>query len=121
MERILPTMASYERGEIWLVNLNPAQGDEMSKVRPCVVLSGRTAGRLNLRIIAPITDWKEHYAGYFWMTRLDPDETNGLKKVSTVDSFQVRCISFDRFVSFVGNTIEERLDRIVKASALCMR
>lgn len=120
MEMILATMASYDRGEIWRVNLNPTQDDEMGKVRPCVVLSGRTAGRLHLRIIAPITDWKEHYAGYFWMTRLDPDENNGLTKISAVDSFQVRCVSFNRFVSFVGTTTEERLDRIVKAASLCM-
>ncbi len=58
----------------------------MSKVRPCVILSGVSAGRLNLRLVAPVTEWKEHYTGYFWMTRLDPDEKNGLTKTSAADA-----------------------------------
>ena len=55
------------------------------------------------------------------MTRLDPDETNGLSKTSAADAFQVRSLSPTRFVSYVGAAPDERVERIVKAVALCMR
>jgi mRNA interferase MazF len=121
MEMILLTASSIQRAQVWRVDLNPTQGDEISKIRPCVVLSGASAGRLNLRIVVPVTDWKERYAGYFWMTRLDPNETNGLGKTSAADAFQVRSLSLTRFVSHVGTIADERVERIVKAVALCMR
>ena len=117
----MQTANSFQRGEIWRVNLNPTQGDEIGKTRPCVILSGASAGRLNLRIVVPITDWKDHYANYFWMPRLEPDVNNGLTKPSAADAFQVRSASVTRFVSYVGTITDERLDRIVKAVALCMR
>jgi mRNA interferase MazF len=121
MEMTLLTASSVQRGQIWRVNLNPTQGDEISKIRPCIVLSGAAAGRLNLRIVVPVTDWKEAYQGYFWMTRLEPDEQNGLNKTSAADAFQVRSVSLTRFVSQVGVTTDERVERIVKAVALCLR
>jgi mRNA interferase MazF len=121
MEMTLLTASSIQREQIWRVNLNPSQGDEISKIRPCIVLSGASAGRLNLRIVVPVTDWKEQYAGYFWMTRIDPDETNGLNKTSAADAFQVRSVSLTRFVSHVGMITDERVERIVKAVALCIR
>ena len=121
MEMTLLTAGNIERGQIWQVNLNPTQGDEISKIRPCIVLSSASAGRLNLRIVVPITDWKEHYAKYFWMTRLEPGETNGLTKTSAADAFQVRSVSLTRFVSYIGTVTDERTERIVKAVALCIR
>ena len=45
-----------KRGEIWLVNLNPTQGSEIQKTRPCVVVSPPELND-NLRtvIVAPMT------------------------------------------------------------------
>lgn len=48
-----------KRGEVWRVHLNPTVGDEIGKTRPCVVLSNADVGILALRIIVPLTDWKE--------------------------------------------------------------
>lgn len=121
METTLLTPSRIQRGELWRVNLNPTQGDEISKIRPCIVLSNASAGRLNLHIVVPVTDWKAHYINYFWMTQLAPDEKNTLNKISAADAFQVRSVSLLRFVSYVGVTSDERVERIVKAVALCMR
>lgn len=109
------------RGEIWLVDLDPTVGDEIGKTRPCVVLSNATVGRLNLRIIVPITDWKDRYRTYPWMTRLDVSTANGLTKLSAADSFQVRSVSVSRFVRFIGVLPEERINRIAVAISLCVR
>ena len=84
----------------------------MGKTRPCVVISSPLIGRLPLRIIVPITDWKENFAHYSWMTRLDPKSENGLKKPSAADGFQVRSISPIRFVEKLGSVPNDVLKDI---------
>jgi mRNA interferase MazF len=109
------------RGEIWRVNLEPTRGDEMGKTRPVVVLNGTDMGRLALRIVVPITDWKDRYIAYLWMTRLEPDAANGLTKTSAADAFQVRSVSLARFQEYVGVLPNERVDRIWKSLTICTR
>ena len=46
------------RGEIWLVNFAPTVGAEIKKVRPAIVISSDSVGKLPIKLIAPITDWK---------------------------------------------------------------
>lgn len=58
------------RGETWLVDFDPAVGSEIRKVRPALVVSLDAVGRLPLRLVVPITDWKSHYAGFPWFTLL---------------------------------------------------
>jgi len=110
-----------QRGEIWQIVLEPTVGDEIAKTRPCVVLSGPLVGRLALRIIVPITDWKPAYAGYVWMTRLAPNSDNGLTKLSAADAFQVRSLSLIRFQNYLGFLAQERIDRIEQAITICIR
>jgi len=55
--------------EIWVVNLDPTIGAEIKKRRPCVIVNDDTVGVLPLKIIAPITDYKDkwrirHFNGY---------------------------------------------------------
>ena len=74
------------RGEIWLINLDPTLGAEIRKTRPAVIVSVDAVGVLPLRVVVPITSWKEHYAQAPWMVRIDPDPQNGLDKVSCADT-----------------------------------
>lgn len=46
------------RGEVWLVNLDPTIGREINKIRPAVIVNNNAVGILPLKIIVPITDWK---------------------------------------------------------------
>ena len=39
------------RGEIWWVNLDPTQGSEIKKTRPCLVLSHDTLNRLRRTVV----------------------------------------------------------------------
>ena len=117
----MPNTNNYQRGEIWLVKLDPTQGDEISKTRPCVILSRTSIGRLNLRIVVPITDWKDRYTNYPWMTRLEPDDNNSLTKSSAADAFQVRSVSLTRFAEFVGTISAERIDKIALTVGMCTR
>jgi mRNA interferase MazF len=77
------------RGEIWLVNLDPTIGAEMQKTRPAVIVSDDHIGILLLKVIVPLTDWKEQYGREGWMTRVQPNDQTGLRKASAADAFQV--------------------------------
>ncbi|MDB9317343.1 type II toxin-antitoxin system PemK/MazF family toxin [Nodularia spumigena] len=41
-----------KRGEIWLVNFDPTVGAEIKKVRPAVVISSDSVGKLPIKLIA---------------------------------------------------------------------
>jgi mRNA interferase MazF len=81
------------RGEVWLINLDPTVGAEIKKTRPAVIVSDDAVGVLPLKVIVPITNWKERYAIAPWMVRLTPNADNGLTKSSAADTFQVRSVA----------------------------
>lgn len=106
-----------KQGEIWRINLDPTVGAEIRKSRPCLILNNDTIGKLPLKVIAPLTDFKEHYASIPWMVIVDPDPHNGLHKRSAVDLFQVRSLSEKRFIERLGAMDEETLEHC--REALC--
>ncbi len=90
------------QGEIWLVNLDPTIGAEIRKTRPCVIMNDDAVGLLPLKIIAPLTDFKDRYLRVPWMVVINPDAANRLQKPSSLDLFQVRCVSEERLVRKAG-------------------
>lgn len=108
------------RGEIWLINLDPTIGAEIRKTRPAVIVNDDAVGILPLKVVVPITDWKERYAVAPWMSKLNPDAENGLSKPSAADAFQVRSLSQERFVRRLGNLSPENLQTISQALAVVL-
>ncbi len=100
------------RGEVWLVALDPALGDELKKMRPAVVMNQNEIGVLNLRAIVPVTGWQAKFNGCDWLIRIDPERRNGLTKSSAADTFQVRCISLQRFKRKLGTLSQNDIARI---------
>ena len=98
-----------KQGEIWQINLDPTMGSKMKKVRPCIILNNDTVGKLALKVIAPLTDFKEHYRVIPWMVVLEPNLKNGLKKISSIDLFQVRSLSQNRLIKKIGFVDKEIL------------
>ncbi len=105
------------RGEIWLVDLNPTRGAEIRKTRPVVVVSSEEIGVLPIRLVAPITEWKEAFAKNFWHVKLEPDLTNNLIKLSAVDTLQLRGLDTLRFVQKIGEVPSSIMMLIVTAIA----
>ena len=103
------------RGEIWLVKFDPTVGAEIRKTRPALVISSDAVGRLPIKLISPITDWKDHYSGNIWHVRIEPDKDNGLSKSSAVDALQLRGMDRQRFVRRLGKVSTEVLETIVLA------
>jgi mRNA interferase MazF len=106
---------SPKRGEIWLVNFDPTVGAEIKKTRPAVVVSSDAVGRLPIKLVAPLTDWKNHYAPNIWHVRIDPDSLNGLDKTSAIDTLQLRGMDQQRFIRRLGQISEEMLEEIKSA------
>jgi mRNA interferase MazF len=98
--------------------LDPTVGAEQKKTRRVVIVSNDTIGKLPLKVIVPITEWKDHYAGVPWMVKIVPDRFNRLDKVSAADSFQVRSVSIERFGDHAeGYLVKDYMDQIIEAVA----
>jgi mRNA interferase MazF len=108
------------RCEIWLINLGPTVGGELKKTRPAVIVNDDAIGILPLKVIVPITEWKENYAKALWMVKLDPNNHNGLNKPSAADTFQVRSLAQERFVKKIGKLSEADMREITKALAVVL-
>jgi mRNA interferase MazF len=107
-----------KQGEIWEINLSPTIGAEIKKKRPAVIINDDAIGVLPLRVIVPITSWKESFSGAIWMVKTEPDSDNKLRKVSAIDCFQIRSISTRRFIRKIGlvsSTILDEIKAAVKA------
>ena len=48
-------MSDCQRFQVWLVQLNPTQGREISKTRPCVIVSPDEMQALSTALVAPMT------------------------------------------------------------------
>lgn len=107
-----------KRGEIWIVNLDPTVGTEMKKSRPAVVISSDGVGILPIKLIAPITDWKQSYYNNLWHIKLAPNKFNGLSKVSVVDVLQIRGVDKKRLIKKIGFVSAIEIQEIVTAVAL---
>jgi mRNA interferase MazF len=84
-----------KRDEIWLVSLDPTQGSEMQKTRPCVIVSPDEAnGYLRSVIIAPMTSVERPYP-----TRVNVGFRNRRGQVA-LD--QIRAVDKERLVRKLG-------------------
>lgn len=104
-----------KQGEVWLINLDPTIGAEIKKTRPSIVVNDNSLGKLPLKIIVPLTDWKERYEVAPWMVYLKPDSHNNLSKESAADCFQIRSISEERFIKKIGKISYSNLEEIKEA------
>ena len=104
-----------KRGEIWLVNFDPTVGAEIRKIRPAVVISSDAAGRLPIKLVAPITDWKPYFAQNFWHVKIESDTMTGLNKASAIDALQLRGVDLLRFIHRLGSVSEVTMSEITIA------
>jgi len=112
------TSPNPRRGEIWQVQLDPTVGSEIQKTRPVVIVSSDAIRALPLRLVAPITEWKEHFQNQYWKVRIEPNQKNGLSKTSAVDALQLRGVDLQRFVKLIGCVDADTMDEIVAAIEL---
>ena len=104
------------RGEIRLVDLDPARASEADKRRPAVVVSNDRANAVADRLgrgvvtVVPVTS---NVARVFAFQVLLPAAETGLRVDSKAQAEQVRSVSVDRLGRMVGRvpvTVMARLD-----------
>ena len=103
-------MAEPSRGEIWLVDLNPACGHEQAGRRPALVVSidDFNHGPAGLVIIIPITTKDKGiplHVGVF------PPE-GGLNEQSFIKCEDVRSVAKERLVKCIGRVEEGTLAEV---------
>ena len=106
-----------KRGEVWLVEFEPARGAEIRKTRPAVMMNLDSVGKLPLRLVVPFTSWQEAFASVPWMVKVEADTDNGLSNDSAADAFQTRSFSVERFVKRLGELTPEKVLKIADAIA----
>ncbi|ETD26532.1 type II toxin-antitoxin system PemK/MazF family toxin [Helicobacter canis] len=97
-----------ERFDIFWVNLEPTIGSEITKTRPCVIISPNELNYLQTRLIAPITS-----RGFSAPFRVD-FVLEG--KEARILCDQIRCVSVKRFlqkISTLGAKEQEKLQGIL--------
>lgn len=104
-----------QRGEVWLINLNPTIGAEIKKTRPAVIISSNALGKLPLKLVVPITDWKQDFVNNVWHIELEANSQNGLSKKSVADALQTRSIDVKRCVRKLGILSPKKLAKITMA------
>jgi mRNA interferase MazF len=107
-------------GDIYIVNLDPTIGDEIQKTRPVVIITPGDAKNLKLAIVVPITEWKIQWKTHPFFVTLAPTPENGIKKKSSIDCYQIRTISYNRFMKKVGEISTQQLYSIKTAIALIL-
>ena len=109
-----------KRGEIWLIQLDPTIDREISKTRPAIIVNDDAIGVSPLKVIVPITDWKDVFATRPWMVEILPNSRNRLAKPSGIDTFQIRSLSERRLIRKLGIADQGVMEKIVQALSIVL-
>jgi mRNA interferase MazF len=91
------------RGDVFLAQLNPTQGAEISGQRPVIVVSRDAINRSSpIVIVVPVTDRNHKTTLYPSQVALQAGD-GGLTKDSVAVGEQVRAIQASRFIKQLGN------------------
>lgn len=100
-----------KRGEVYMVNFDPATGSEMKKTRPALILQNNVANEYSpVTIVAAITSFKKSISYPTEVVVLSPE--GGLIADSVVLLNQIRTIDKQRLIERKGNLKEETMDKI---------
>ncbi len=84
-------MTVLKRGMIIDVNLDPVQGSETGKVRPCIIVTNDVYNeRVPVIQVVPVTEWNAKKARIKTNIEIAPSQSNGLTKKSIADCLQTR-------------------------------
>ena len=93
------------RFDVFLVRLDPTQGSEIAKTRPCTIISPDAANQaLRTLIVAPLTGTRKH-----WPTRV-ASRFGGHDGEVALD--QIRAIDKSRLVRRVGALEHDEAERV---------
>lgn len=107
------------RGEVWYVRLDPAEGGEANKTRPCVIVS---ADSLNIVVqklgygvvtIVPLTS--NISSVHNFQALITADDFNGLLHDSKAQAEQIRSVAIHRLDRRIGDLTAEQIAAVDEA------
>ena len=102
--------------EIYLANLNPKKGHEVSKTRPVVVIHSQLIeGLLSTSIICPITTQLSSATLLRVNVSLQDASTTGLSEPSDVIVDQIRSIDNQRLIKKLGELPVAQIEKLQKS------
>ncbi len=103
-------MNSLRRGMVIDVNLDPTQGSETGKIRPCVIVTNNTYNaRVPVIQVVPLTAWSVRKARIVTNVEIAPSSLNGLTKKSVADCLQTRPIDHRARLAKVRGELEDEI------------
>ncbi|HIG93821.1 MAG: mRNA interferase [archaeon GW2011_AR9] len=107
-------MSQLQRGDIWLVGLDPTVGHEIKKSRPAVIIQNDIGNKYSqTTIIAPVTS--QNTTQIYPTEVLLTIENSQLGKESKVLLNQIRAIDKQRLIKKLGKVHEEIMPKIDEA------
>lgn len=94
------TVNRPQRGQIWSVRLDPTEGREQAKTRPCLIISNNKFNRsaADLVIVVPLTSKNKDIPFHVCIVPSD----SGLAIESFAMPEHIRALSIRRLVKFIG-------------------
>ena len=105
------------RGEVWLVNWNPARGSEQAGKRPALVIQNDIGNeKASTTIVAAISGSVKIYP---MNVKIDPPE-GGLERSSIVKTSQILTVSKERLEKRLGQISAKKMEEINRAIKLSL-
>lgn len=104
--------ANIKRGEIYLVDWNPARGSEQAGTRPSLIIQNDVANAVAGYPVTIVCAVSSQLKGYPSMVRVSPSGTNGLAQVSEVNSAQIITIQKDRLLTYIGFLADAEMKQV---------
>ena len=88
-----------KRGDIWYVRLDPAEGGETKKTRPCLVIQNDIGNQYaNTTIVSPFLK----PGNYPFIVNVQANKLNGLDQLRGLNLSKIRTVSILRFNNKIG-------------------
>ena len=103
------TGPEIKRGDVWWVSLDPAQGSEIKKTRPCIVLTHDTLNRLRRTVVVvPLSTAAKPHPPI-----TVPVSCEGQSAVAIVD--QIRAVAKRRLKSRIETLPSTEMEEVCRA------
>jgi mRNA interferase MazF len=103
------TDIAIKRGDIWWISLDPTQGSEIKKTRPCIVLTHGTINRLRRTVaVVPLSTAAKPHPPI-----TVPVTCQGSAAVAVVD--QIRAVAKHRLKAKIETISPDELDEVCQA------
>ena len=103
---VFQASATYLRGEVYLVDLNPTKGSEINKQRPCIVIGANPINRARSTIvIVPLSSSPSPRPPL-----VVPINSMGANSVAVCD--QIRAIDKSRILKKIGELTTSEIEKL---------